>query len=500
MKGEFISLFSSHLMCRFSWCSCHLVAYLLHVETVGPQNCGSASPDILTPGVRLASPPRLGLCKPFMGRISYITPRLLPPHLQKMAWFWLISLWLTYWLNPQRWDPGVTCWEAQADPSTVSPDVWKNAEICEFWYILDFQTSRQFHCSMYFVWFYILLIGWLYDQHLFPEPETSIEEPFCWFLWQFANSDQIFWRVTTWEKSRTMIFLNPKYRWEYFYQTKSRKSPMLVNKNMWNLFIFCFFFRIKNASRNKNDDSLQENALSLPLSLAKNLRGFGICKLYSNLPRVFLLGIYIHLSYDFSVFSARNSTKEPSYAHVSFSLLLSKIQQRDPSLCKMQWWQMRRFSAGIFDRLRFMVSCHTCILRIYLWVKTAQKSLKIGRSYPPKKGNVHHFFQLHGFLNFIASDHLIFKGDLLVLGPGRLFDVAGHPIIGTRRGRNLENGQAMGGRGQGKVAPKARCKWGYGATIKCLYIKGAITPISRARNSIHRIETNSRQSHLFSAN
>lgn len=105
MKGEFISLFSSHLMCRFSWCSCHLVAYQLHVETVGPQNCGSASPDILTPGVRLASPPRLGLCKPFMGRISYITPRLLPPHLQKNGMILVDIIVFDYWHPSPKMGP-----------------------------------------------------------------------------------------------------------------------------------------------------------------------------------------------------------------------------------------------------------------------------------------------------------------------------------------------------------------------------------------------------------
>ena len=32
--------------------------------------------------------------------------------------------------------------------------------------------------------------------------------------------------------------------------------------------------------------------------------------------------------------------------------------------------------------------------------------------------------------------------------------MTGHPIIGIRRGRTIENAQAMGGRGRGKVAPK----------------------------------------------
>lgn len=77
-----------------------------------------------------------------------------------------------------------------------------------------------------------------------------------------------------------MSFLNPKYRWEKqpigkrpgtdfqlgFTCTSTEKDHVRITtvgeqKHVEPLFLF--FFRIKNASRNKNDDSLQEKRAEL---------------------------------------------------------------------------------------------------------------------------------------------------------------------------------------------------------------------------------------------
>ena len=94
----------------------------------------------------------------------------------------------------------------------VSPDPF-SAEFCES-KILDFQTSRHFHCSMYFVRFFVLLIGWFYDQHLFPEPETSIEEPLFrtfvavskfWSLFLNSHESPLEKRVERWVLDKSKV-------------------------------------------------------------------------------------------------------------------------------------------------------------------------------------------------------------------------------------------------------------------------------------------------------
>lgn len=117
-----------------------------------------------------------------MGRISYITPNRCHPTPTKNAMILVDILVFDYWhLSPKMGPWGYTL-GGPTDPISM----------ILFWYwflqivsarnsvnlkCLTLQTSRHFHCSMYFVRFFVLLMGWLYDQHLFPEPETSIEEP-----------------------------------------------------------------------------------------------------------------------------------------------------------------------------------------------------------------------------------------------------------------------------------------------------------------------------------